>query len=97
MNYVIGAAVGLAVGCLIGYLKNIFVWKSYVNKGDGASQHEQAQVYSRALISYFVNIAALIVVFLLRNYLPFSWIACIIALATGMALMNIITAAKRKY
>lgn len=96
LEYVIGALAGLAAGCLIGYLKNVFIWKGYVNKEDGASDHEQAQVYSRALISYFVNIIALVVVFLVRNYLPFSWIACIVALATGMALMNIVTAARRK-
>ena len=96
MDYVIWAIAGLAIGCLIGYLKNIFIWKGYVSKDSGASDHEQAQVYSRAMISYLVNIAALVIVFVLRNYLPFSWIACIIALATGMALMNIITAARRK-
>ena len=91
MDYVIGALAGLAAGCLIGYLKNIFVWKSYVSKGDGASEHEQAQVYSRAMISYLVNIVALVVAFVIRDYLPF-----IVALATGIALMNIITAAGRK-
>ena len=96
MDYVIGALAGLAAGCLIGYLKNIFVWKSYVSKGDGASEHEQAQVYSRAMISYLVNIVALVVAFVIRDYLPFSWITFIVALATGIALMNIITAARRK-
>lgn len=96
MEYVIGAVAGLAAGCLIGYLKNIFIWKGYVSKDNGASDHEQAQVYSRAMISYLVNIAALVVVFVLRKYLPFSWISCIVALATGMALMNIVTAARRK-
>ena len=96
MDYVIGAVAGLAAGCLIGYLKNIFIWKGYVSKGDGASDHEQAQVYSRAMISYLVNIVALVAVFVVRNHLPFSWMTCIVALATGMALMNIVTAVRRK-
>ena len=97
LNYVIGAVCGLAIGCAIGVLKNIFIWRGYTKeKDDGSGYANASQIYARALISYTVNILALIIVFLIRNVLPFSWVACIIALATGMAIMNIVTAARRK-
>lgn len=96
MSYVIGAVVGLTAGALIGHLKNILIWKGYVNKDDGSQGNESAQVYSRAMISYFVNILVLVIVFFLRNLMPWNWMVCLVAVATGMALMNIVTAAKRK-
>lgn len=91
----IGALAGLAIGCLIGYLKNIFIWKGYVNREE-YTNGEQAQALSRAMISYVVNIIVLLVVFLLRNYMPWNWMVFIAAVATGLAGMNIVTSMRRK-
>ena len=99
MEYVTGAVAGGIFGCLVGYLKYMFIWNKYAaadDAGNGDYSGEAAKLYSRAFISYAVNIAALIIVFVLRNCFPFSWVACIIAVAVALSVMNRVMALKAK-
>ncbi len=97
LQYVIGALCGLAVGCLLGYLKNAIVWNRYIKKGsEEGYSNETAQVYGRLLASNVLNIVILVVVFLLGNIVPIEKISLLIGAATGLVAINLITAGLRK-
>lgn len=98
MTYVIGAAVGLILGCIIGWLKNRFLWETYLKRdGDSVSDNEAGALYGRMLASNAVNFGVLLLAFLLRNIIPFDGIALLIGLAVALTVMNrILTTAGRK-
>jgi hypothetical protein len=99
VEYVTGAVAGAVFGCLVGYLKYMFIWNKYAAAEDVASgdySGEATKLYSRAFISYGVNIGALALVFFLRELYPFSWIACIIATAIALSVMNRVMALRAK-
>lgn len=90
MTYVLGALAGLFLGALSGYLKNLFIWRKYVQDRKDSDPHgETGAVYGRLFLSNAVNIAVLLVCFLLRNIVPFSFAAFLIATAVSLSLMNI--------
>ena len=86
MTYVIGAVTGLVLGVLVGALKNRFIWGNYLLKEnfDG----EAGALYGRMLASNITNIVTLIIVFFLRNIVPFDGIAFLIGTAVALTLMN---------
>lgn len=86
MTYVIGAMVGLLVGGVIGLIKNRLVWGTYINRE--ASDGEAGALYSRMLISNIINLVTLVIVFFLRDIVPFDGIAFLIGTAAALALMN---------
>lgn len=90
MTYVIGAAAGLLFGGLAGYLKNRLIWKKYLQQSasDGMGNNDMASAYGRALLSYAINVAVLVIVFLVRNIVPFDGIACLIGAAVALSIMN---------
>ncbi len=97
MQYVIGAVTGLAIGCLLGYLKNLIVWSRYVKKAENNEyENETAQVYGRALASFVANSVNLVIIYFLRKIVPVEWISYFLGGATGLVAVNIITAAARK-
>ena len=98
MNYIIGAACGIAFGGIIGALKGLFIWHKYEKRGyeSDPDPANAAGIYARAMISYFVNIATLLVAFLVRNIVPFDGIAFLIATALTLAIMNHAWAIKQK-
>ena len=57
MDYVIGAIAGLAIGCLIGYLKNIFIWKGYVSKDSGPGYSVRIEELSAVQLDSVYNSA----------------------------------------
>lgn len=97
MEYVIGALTGLLIGGLLGYIKSRIIWSRYIKKSDeGGYDNESAQVYGRLLASNALNIAILVIVFLMRNIVPVEWVSFFIGAATGLVAMNFITAGARK-
>ena len=97
MTYVIGALVGAAFGALVAFLKNIFIWKKYgeFDPSDGGDPAKASDIYIRSMVSFAVNVATLLVVFLLRDKMPFSFVACIIGTAAALATLNRIFARRQ--
>lgn len=90
MIYVIGAIIGILFGVLTGLLKNLFLWKKYVNKKPRAGVSDSAaSVYGRLFISNGINVIAILICFLMRNIVPFSWIALICGTAVSLSIANI--------
>lgn len=98
MNYIIGAAAGIAFGGIVGILKRLFIWSRYEKDGKDqeADPASAGSIYARAMISYFVNIVTLLAAFLVRNIVPFDGIAFLIATALMLAVMNHITVIRQK-
>ena len=94
MTYVIGAIAGLIFGGIVGALKNRFIWGSYLVRDDVSN--EAAGLYGRMIVSNIVNVITLVIVFLLRNIVPFDGIALLIGTAVAMTLMNKVLAAGQK-
>ncbi|MBQ4596444.1 MAG: hypothetical protein IJB14_05675 [Firmicutes bacterium] len=94
MTYVIGAIAGLIFGGIAGALKNRFIWGSYLVREDAFG--EAAGLYGRMLASNIVNVITLVIVFFLRNIVPFDGIAFLIGTAVAMTLMNKVLAAGQK-
>ena len=90
MTYVIGAIAGLAFGGIVGHLKNRLVWKKYLQQSasDGMGENEMTSVYGRAFLSYAINVAVLVIAFLVRNIVPFDGIACLVGAAVALSVMN---------
>lgn len=97
MTYVIGAVAGVAFGALVAFLKNIFIWKKYgeFDASKGEDPARASEIYARSMVSFAVNVATLLVVFLLRDKLPFSFVACIIGTAAALATLNRIFARRQ--
>lgn len=94
MTYVIGAVVGLIFGGIVGALKNRFIWGSYLYK-EGTSS-EASALYGRMITSNIVNLITLLIVFFLRNVVPFDGIAFLIGTAVALTLMNKVLSAGQK-
>lgn len=85
MEYVLGAIAGLIFGAVVAFLKARFLWKGRLETDDPT---QIGGVMAASALSFFINVAALAVVFLLRGVLPFSWIACLLALGLAMSILN---------
>lgn len=86
MTYVIGAIAGLVIGGVVGALKNRFIWGSYLYSEEFSS--EAGALYGRMMASNVTNLITLIIVFLIRNIVPFDGTAFIIGTAVALTLMN---------
>lgn len=86
MTYVIGAAAGLVLGAIIGALKIRFIWGEYLRKEYGYD--EAGALYGRMLASNITNVAVLVIVFFLRDIVPFDGISFLIGTAVALVLMN---------
>lgn len=95
MTYVIGAIAGLIFGGIVGFIKNRFIWGSYLRRDD-SDEGEAGALYSRMLASNMINLATLVAAFFLRNIVPFDGIAFLIGTAAALALMNRLLQAGQK-
>lgn len=86
MTYVIGAIAGLVIGGVVGALKNRFIWGRYLYSEDVSN--EAGALYGRMMASNVTNLITLIIVFLIRNIVPFDGTAFIIGTAVALTLMN---------
>ncbi|QAT43890.1 hypothetical protein [Aminipila luticellarii] len=84
MEYVIGAIVGILYGGLAGFLKYIFLWRKLVKETDNTIT--MGAVTTRMGISYVTNVVVLLITFLIRNRIPFDFVALIIGTAFSLAL-----------
>lgn len=100
MTYVFGSIAGLIVGGLAGYLKNRFLWQKYMTAdppSDAAEASGEAKgIYARSMISFAVNIGTLVLVFLVRDVVPFSETAFLIGTAAALVAMNKVLVFKQK-
>ena len=87
MTYVMGAILGAALGGAVGLLKKRFVWGDYLER-EADAPGEASALYTRMLISNFVNIATLAAAFFLRNVQPFNAMAFLIGTAFALAILN---------
>lgn len=87
MTYVLGAVLGIVLGGVVGLLKKRFVWGDYL-KRDADAAGEAGALYSRMIISNFVNIATLAAAFFLRDVQPFNAIAFLIGTAFALVVAN---------
>ena len=85
MNVVIGAVAGLLWGALIAWL-NARITRAFLTKGTANA------VMTGNLIRTLTDIGALTLVFLLRNVLPFSFEAAIVATAIALGLLTVLFA-----
>ena len=85
MNYVWGALAGLAWGALCGVL-NILILKKSLGKNDSD------MLMAGNLARMVVDLAALLLVFLLRKILPFSYEAMLVATAVALSVTSLIFA-----
>ena len=86
MTYVIGAAAGLVLGVIIGALKNRVIWGDYLRREDTSG--EAGALYGRMLASNITNLVTLIIVFFLRDIVPFDGIAFLIGTAVALTVMS---------
>ena len=80
-TYAAGALAGLVYGFLVGFIKYVCLWKSTIKS---EMKITSGTLYARMGISWIANFVALLLVFLLRNLLPFSFAA--VLLAVGLSL-----------
>lgn len=83
MEYFLGALAGILYGGLVGTLKFFFLWRGILHQKD-ESKIVDKMVYGRMMISYFVNLITLLIVYFVRNIIPFDFVA--FAIATAVAL-----------
>ena len=84
MTYLIAAIVGLAYGLIVAILKYIFLWKKLVDPKYYEAVKEN-QLIARMVISFVTNVVALLLVFFLRNVIPFNFAVTAIATALGLS------------
>lgn len=87
MKYLIGALAGLVWGSLAALL-NAFITKKALETGN------DKMMLASNFLRMLVDVAALGLVFLLRNVLPFSFEAALVGTAAALSLLMIVFAFK---
>lgn len=83
--YIISIAAGVIYGIVVGLLKYTLLWRKML-KASAESSFKTSAVTTRMIISYIVNIAALLLVYFIRNILPTDFTFTIIAAAIGISI-----------
>ena len=94
LQYVIGAAAGLFMGALVAILKGRFLWGSILRKE--ASAEQALGIYIRIFLSFLIDFLMLALIYLLRDFLPFSFTTCIIAAALGLVTLTLVFSLRLK-
>lgn len=89
VEYVIGVVVGIVYGSLVAFL-NSRLTKRYLDRQQTGSNTGMASVLSLSLGRQLISLAALLVVFLLRNWLPWPFAAVLIGAAVGLSVISIV-------
>lgn len=87
MTYVIGGAIGLAWGGLIGLIKYFFFWKP-IKKSLENNEISNKKLMIRYGLNVFFDFFALFLPFLLKELLPFSFESVLIGTALSLVLLN---------
>ena len=96
MDYVLGALAGIVIGAVVALVKGFAMWKKYINSDSDSPESESIRLYSRMIISNFINIGLLVALFFLRDVWPFNGFACMIGAAVALTVTNGIFAARQK-
>ncbi len=84
MDYVVGAIVGLMFGAAAGYIKYLILWRKLLRSNEEA---DGTKLVSRMLMSNAANILILLIVFLVRNHMPFEFVSTILGTAIGLSVV----------
>lgn len=95
MIYVISAVVGAGYGFAAGLLKYVLLWRKVIRPNENAEEVKTAGIFIRMGLSYVINVLILLVVFLLKDILPFDFTVAIIAAATGLVISGKVFSTKR--
>lgn len=89
MTYVIGAISGTVFGAIIAGLKYLVLWRKF-KKNRTNHEDENKAIIARCIISYFINVVTLFVIYILRNVVSeyMNWIAFITASALAVSLLG---------
>jgi len=87
MTYVIGALAGLVYGGLFGLIKHLIRNSAALN-----DKSSTKQLYIYMSVSMFINIVVLLSIYFLRNLLPWSFTAMLIAAAVTLSLSGKLSA-----
>ena len=82
-SYIMGALAGAAYGSAIGYIKYAALWKRILKSNKKIAI---GVLYQHMGISYAINVVTLLIVFLLRDQLPWDFMAVMIAAAVMLSL-----------
>ena len=85
VSYIAGALAGAAYGSVIGYIKYAALWKRMLRSDEKIAT---GVLYRHMGISYAVNIVSLLLVFLVRDQLPWDFMIVIIAAAVMLSLVG---------
>ncbi|MCR5482219.1 MAG: hypothetical protein K6F52_05430 [Clostridia bacterium] len=85
MSYVWAVLAGIIYGGGVGFLKYLLLWRRVFHPKEGTTVTSKA-VVSRMIISFIVNAATLVAVYLVRNIIPFDFVAFAIATAIALSL-----------
>lgn len=89
MEYVIGAIAGAIFGGAVGAGKYFFLWRKLLNpKYEPKTNFTATTIYIKMGASYIINILTLLIVFLLRDVMPFDFVAAIIATAIVLSISS---------
>jgi hypothetical protein len=84
-SYILGAITGAAFGSMVGYIKYATLWKRIIKDNKKIST---GALYQHLGVSYAINIATLLFVFLMRNIMPFDFVIVMIATAVMLSLIG---------
>ena len=82
-SYIAGALAGAAYGSVIGYIKYAALWKRILK---GNKKISAGVLYRHMGVSYAFNVVTILIVFLLRDLLPWDFMAVMIAAAVMLSL-----------
>ena len=84
-SYIAGALAGAAYGSLVGYIKYSVLWGKVIKRNKKITT---GGLYQRMGVSYAINVVSLLIVFLLRNTMPWNFMVVIIAAAVMLSLVG---------
>lgn len=85
VSIITGALTGAAYGALVGAIKYTALWKRILKSNRKITQ---ATLYQHMGISYAINVATLLLVFLLRNTFPWDITVVIVSTAIMLSLVG---------
>ena len=94
LQYVTGAAAGFLFGAIVAILKDRLLWKTILDRE--ASAEQALGIYIRIFLSFLIDFLMLALIYLLRDFLPFSFTTCIIAAALGLATLTLVFSMRLK-
>ena len=87
LTYGYGIAAGFLYGAVVGTLKYIFIWKKLISQKE-ANDFANTFLIIGVMASFFINIGALLLIYFIREMIPFDFAATIISAAVGLSIFG---------